>query len=97
MSNSLSFEESLDRLDEIVRALESGETTLDEALGQYEAGVRLLKKCIDQLSRVEQQIILLSGEDCDGRPISQPFPVTAPGDGPKSVSPVRQRRIDAEE
>ena len=37
------FESSLARLEEIVRAMESGEIMLDESLSLYEEGIKLIK------------------------------------------------------
>ncbi len=67
------FEESIADLEEIVRALEAGDVSLEEALAKYEAGVGLLKRCYGQLRAAEQRILLLAGEDADGKPIVQPF------------------------
>ena len=71
------FEEALARLEEIVRALETGDVSLEEALLRYEAGVGLLKRCYTHLRDAEQRILLLAGEDGDGKPVSQPFPHTS--------------------
>lgn len=71
MENKLNFEESLARLEEIVRALESGEKNLDDSMKLYEEGVRLVRLCSSELDGVEAKIKLLketlSGEieECD--------------------------------
>jgi exodeoxyribonuclease VII small subunit len=67
------FEQSLARLEEIVRELEDGQTGLEEALARYEAGVSLLKRCYTQLREAEQRILRLDGLDEEGKPILQPF------------------------
>ena len=67
-----SFEESLLRLDEIVKALEQGEVPLDRALTLFEEGTRLLKSCGKQLDQAEQKVVrLMKGED--GLPTELPF------------------------
>ena len=67
-----SFEESLLRLDEIVKALEQGEVPLDKALTLFEEGTRLLKACGKQLDQAEQTVVQLTkGED--GNPVELPF------------------------
>ena len=43
--NPLSFEESLSRLDEIVRHLEKGDLPLSESLTLYEEGTALIAAC----------------------------------------------------
>lgn len=73
MSESPSFEEALAELEQIVRDLEDGTTTLEESLARYERGVGLLKGCFAQLRAAEQKIALLAGLDGDGKPVLQPF------------------------
>ncbi len=67
------FEQSLDRLEQIVGLLEDGQLGLDEALAQYEEGVGLLRKSYDLLKNAERRIELLSGVDPQGNPLSEPF------------------------
>ncbi|HLW65655.1 MAG TPA: exodeoxyribonuclease VII small subunit [Gemmataceae bacterium] len=67
------FEQVLAKLEEIVRVLEAGDTTLEESLARYEEGVMLLKCGYDQLRLAEQKILLLNGEDAGGKPKSKPF------------------------
>ncbi|MFO0851263.1 MAG: exodeoxyribonuclease VII small subunit [Gemmataceae bacterium] len=45
MTESPRFEQALAELDRILRDLEDGTTTLDDALARYERGVGLLKLC----------------------------------------------------
>ena len=60
----VSFEQAMDRLDEIVRQLERGEAPLEEALSLFEEGTRLIKKCSTQLEQAEQKVSkLLSDPD----------------------------------
>ena len=40
----MSFEQAMARLEEIVRRLEQGDVPLEEALGLFEEGSRLVKK-----------------------------------------------------
>lgn len=54
------FEEALARLEEIVRKLEGGETPLDESLGLFEEGVKLVKLCGDKLDEAERKITVLT-------------------------------------
>jgi exodeoxyribonuclease VII small subunit len=69
----LGFEEALAALQEVVKHLESGKLTLDEALGKYEAGIGLLKHCYESLDNVEQKIRLLMSVDEAGRAVTQDF------------------------
>lgn len=72
-SQPASFEESLARLEEIVRALEDGNLGLADSLVQYEQGVKLLAQCYAFLEHAERKIELLTGVDEQGRPITEPF------------------------
>ena len=53
------FESSLARLEEIVKAMESGDAMLDETLSLYEEGVKLVRVCNAQLEAAERKIKLL--------------------------------------
>ncbi len=64
------FEEALGQLQAIVQELEEGEIGLDEALAQYEQGVKLLRHCHELLKRAERRIELLTGVDADSNPIT---------------------------
>ena len=68
----VSFEQAMDRLDQIVRRLEQGDVPLEEALDLFEEGSRLVKKCSAQLDKAEQKVSrLLAGPD--GAPREVPF------------------------
>ena len=54
------FEESMTRLEEIVRTLESGNATLDESLKLYEEGISLVRVCSSKLDDAEKKIKLLN-------------------------------------
>ena len=49
----LSFEQAMERLETIVRELESGELTLDESLARYEEGTRLSQRLSRALDAAE--------------------------------------------
>jgi exodeoxyribonuclease VII small subunit len=55
-----SFEESVARLEEIVRMLENGTATLDESLRLYEEGIALVRACNKQLDNAENKIRVLT-------------------------------------
>lgn len=58
-NKKLTFEESIKRLEDIVRLLEGGDVTLDESLGLYSEGVKLAKECNRKLDETEKKIKLL--------------------------------------
>lgn len=63
----LSFEDAIDKLEDIVEQIESGEVGLEDALKQYEQGQALIKRCRSILDQAEQRITELT-EDADGQP-----------------------------
>jgi exodeoxyribonuclease VII small subunit len=56
------FEASLARLEEIVKALESGDLGLDAALELFEEGIRLSRLCHGKLEQAERRVELLLKE-----------------------------------
>lgn len=71
-TNEKSFEESLARLEEIVRLLESGQAPLDKSLELYEEGVALVKNCNGKLDNVEKRIKILTS-DGNGNVVEKDF------------------------
>ena len=55
----LKFEAALQKLEEIVDKLESGDIGLDDSLKHYEDGMKLLKFCTAKLDEVEKKIEIL--------------------------------------
>lgn len=55
----MSFEQATQRLDEVLRALESGSESLDASLKLYEEGVGLLRSCTALLDSAEQKVKML--------------------------------------
>ena len=55
----LSFEEAFTRLDETVKALDSGGLTLESATGLYERGMHLVQVCNRLLNDAELKVIQL--------------------------------------
>jgi|SRR5262245_23559073 len=52
----LDFEESMDRLEQIVAELESGELSLEDSIARYEEGMKLQKKLTEVLNQAEKRI-----------------------------------------
>jgi exodeoxyribonuclease VII small subunit len=61
----MSFESSVERLEEIVRALEAEELPLERALELFEEGVARLREATTELTRVETAVKVLR-ERADG-------------------------------
>ena len=68
-----SFEEAMQRLDEIVSALEDGSAPLDASLAYYEEGIALVRYCGEKLDRAEQQVKLLARNEA-GEIVEKDFP-----------------------
>ncbi|OHB51461.1 MAG: exodeoxyribonuclease VII small subunit [Planctomycetes bacterium GWF2_42_9] len=60
--NSLSFEQALKKLTEIVAKIESGQISLEQSLTQYEEGMELIKHCRGILEKAEKKIEEISKE-----------------------------------
>ena len=69
---SLQFELALAELDGILRELEDGTTTLEDALARYQRGVTLLQQCYGQLRDAEQKVKVLAALTEEGADL-QPF------------------------
>ena len=68
----MTFEESLARIDEIVKALEKGDAPLEQSLTLFEEGTALIRTCGKMLDEAEQKVVKLKkGED--GAPVELPF------------------------
>lgn len=63
----MTFKEASIELEQIVRALESGELELEESLERYSRGVELLKSLRERLAGAEQKVrVLLDATNEDG-------------------------------
>ena len=56
MTEKESFEKSLEKLEELVEKIESGELNLEEMIKSFEEGSKLVEKCSEKLNQVEQKI-----------------------------------------
>lgn len=66
------FEQQLQRLEEIVALLEKGDAPLADSLSLFEEGTKLIGACSRQLDQAEQQVVkLMKGPD--GAPAELPF------------------------
>ena len=74
MSNSSGpFEQSLQKLETLVKNLETGVLPLEEALTAFQEGVGLVKQCQTLLSQAEQKVEILTkanAETIETKPFS---------------------------
>lgn len=68
----MTFESALSRLEEIVRAMESGNAPLDSSLALFEEGIGLVKFCTNALDNAEQKVKILQ-KDENGELEEAPF------------------------
>ncbi len=54
-----SFEENLEKLESIVKKLETGEVPLDEAIDNFNEAMKLAKTCDEKLKNAEEAITKL--------------------------------------
>ena len=61
----LSFEESLQNLEVIVKKLESGDVPLDDAIEEFNKAMQLAKTCDEKLKSAEEAITKLVKDNGD--------------------------------
>jgi len=72
MAIKINFESSLQKLEEAVEQLESGDLTLDQALKVFSSGVKQAESCRKSLAKVELQVEQLLQQE-DGTLQREPF------------------------
>lgn len=68
----MTFEESMGRLEQIVRAMERGDVALEESLKLFQEGTELVKNCGKLLEEAQLQVnkIMVAA---DGSPVEEVF------------------------
>lgn len=74
MSKSKSFEENMQRLEQIVRAMERGDVALEESLKLFQEGTELVRSCGKLLDEAELQVKKITTA-ADGSPVEEEFNV----------------------
>ena len=66
MSKELTFEESMNKLEEIANELEKNDLSLDESIKKFEEGMKISKHCKEIIDNAEKKItILVDGKEND--------------------------------
>ncbi|MBR5151924.1 MAG: exodeoxyribonuclease VII small subunit [Clostridia bacterium] len=73
MDKKQNFETNLKQLEEIVRALEGSDISLEEMLSLFEKGIHLTKECTTALDEAEQKISILMKNRETGEMVEEPF------------------------
>jgi exodeoxyribonuclease VII small subunit len=76
MASEPTFEQARDELEQVVRRLEDGGTTLEEALTLWERGEELYRLCRARLDAAEERIARLSAA------LEESAPPHSEGNGP---------------
>lgn len=66
------FEENMQRLEQIVRAMERGDVALEESLKLFREGTELVERCGKLLDEAEFQVKKIT-KDENGAPVEEAF------------------------
>ena len=69
---NMTFEQSMQRLEQIVRAMERGDVALDESLKLFQEGTELVQTCTKLLDDAQLQIKKVMTA-ADGSPVMEDF------------------------
>ncbi len=69
---SHTFEQNMQRLEEIVRAMERGDVALEESLKLFQEGTKLVQDCGKLLDEAELQVKKITVA-ADGSPVEEDF------------------------
>ena len=67
-----SFEQNMERLEQIVRAMERGDVPLEESLKLFREGTELVQSCGKFLDEAELQVKQIAVAE-DGHPVEETF------------------------
>ena len=67
-----SFEEKMQRLEQIVRSMERGDVALEESLKLFQEGTELVRSCGTLLDEAELQVKKITTAE-DGTPVEENF------------------------
>ena len=68
-----SFESNMQRLEQIVRAMERGDVALEESLKLFQEGTELVRSCNELLDKAQLQVKMIMTAP-DGTPVEEDFP-----------------------
>lgn len=71
-TNNKTFEENMQRLEQIVRAMERGDVALEESLKLFQEGTELVRCCGKLLDEAELQVKKIA-TTVDGSPVEEVF------------------------
>ena len=74
------FESALERLEQIVEEMEGNRLPVEELLGRYEEGTKLVKVCQQRLETAEKRIELITRNASDAAELAPFDPTSAPAE-----------------
>lgn len=86
-TDDISFEDAMQRLDEIVAGMEGSQLPLEEMITSYEEGVRLLRVCRQRIESARRRVELITTDLETGRATLAPFDEEASGAGGLGMEP----------
>lgn len=88
-----SFETAMERLEEIVSAMEGERMSLEEMVASYEEGVRLLRTCRQRIDSAKLRVETITADLDAGKATLTTFdPSSAPADADEAGSTAKPRR-----
>jgi len=61
--SDMTFEQKMEKLEKLIKQLESGDNSLDDSVKLYQEGIALAKECHQELETAEKTILELRTED----------------------------------
>lgn len=90
------FEQAMERLEEIVSGMEGERMALDEMVGSYEEGMRLLKVCRQRIDSARRRVDMIVA-DTEGKVSLAPFePAAVEETAEEKTKPAARRRVKTE-
>ena len=90
------FEQAMERLEEIVAGMEGERMALDEMVCSYEEGMRLLKVCRQRIDSARRRVEMIVAET-EGKAALAPFePTAAEESAEEKTKPAARRRVKTE-
>jgi exodeoxyribonuclease VII small subunit len=103
-NEDLPFEDAMQRLDEIVNAMETDRMPLEEMIRSYEEGIRLLKSCRQRIDNARHRVETITADLESGKASTTTFeaaPIDTDDDSddekPARTTPPRRRKSAADE
>lgn len=70
--NNTTFEQNMQRLEQIVRTMERGDAALDDSLKLFQEGTELVRACEKLLEEAQLQVSKITAS-ADGSPVEEKF------------------------